>query len=182
MYHELSRFPVEGENSGFISCVAVWLKCSSEIYNICTPQTRSESTSVWLPGRHADYIDLVPCTPHSFFRPTDSALCLHPQGKQAQWTWVMVFNECLQHYVVCWSFPLASADDGQDTGFHKHNTSLLMRVTHFTPFIFFFSVFWSTVRAFYTGSQMQPELLSEWKSNIIIINKLDQSRGFVSEV
>ena len=42
---------------------------------------------------------------------------------------------CLLHHAVCWSFPLASADDSQGTDCHKHNKSLLMIATHLTPFI-----------------------------------------------
>lgn len=68
---------------------------------------------------------------------------LDPKCKQTPWKSECVRSlpvsasllSCVPHHVVRWSFTLASADDSQGTDCHKYNKSLLMIVTHLTPFI-----------------------------------------------
>lgn len=66
MYYELSCFPVERENFGFISSVTVWLKCSIKLYSAYTPQAKSEPIARPLP--------LPLYTSHSSLSPTSPAL------------------------------------------------------------------------------------------------------------
>lgn len=81
MYHELSHFPVEGENFDFISCVTVWLKCSSEINTSICDRIHLSEPDYQAKSQTVSILHSIPLTPSSDLRLLHY-IALVPKGKQ----------------------------------------------------------------------------------------------------